>query len=202
MKTENKKTVHYIIKKVRHIVLRNIKRIYYSSINFFKNIRYISGGRNKAGLYKRVKKSQPWDYLFLLEMELEYLKYMKKYFNKSIFWEVIHIRELDWAIKILDSYLHKQYFHFDYPDFNENTKVSIIDNGKLNLSALKGEYKCDVYVNTKNVKRFFQKSAQYSDEAYDKLINYILEQPHELYIVKLWNLYSKIRTRFTQYWYD
>ena len=83
----------------------------------------------------------------MLQVELDYMKYMKKYFDNSRFTDK-SMRELNWAINILQLLLNDDYWGYDYWDCQKQ------DDGTFKFD---GSYVCKVYVNTKNIKRFFLK---------------------------------------------
>ena len=112
---------------------------------------------------------------------------MKKYFDNSRFTDK-SMRELNWAINILQLLLSD-----DYWDCQKQ------DDGTFTFD---GCYTCKVHVNTKNIKRFFTKHSDMSEESYNNVIQYILEHKHEVYKAKLWHLYNAIREQYMQNWWD
>lgn len=160
---------------------------------FYWRLREFICNKTKQKAVKTVFYGHPFDFSYMLQVELDYMKYMKRYFDNSRFTDK-SMRELNWAINILQLFLDDDYYHyhFDRPK-KQDDGTFIFD---------KGTYKCDVYVNTKNIKRFITKYPNETEEAYNNALQYILEHPHELYKAKLWHLYNVIRERYMQTWWD
>lgn len=162
-----------------------IKEFYWSLREFICN-------KTKQKAVKTVFNGYPFDSSYMLQVELDYMKYMKKYFDNSRFTDK-SMRELNWDINILQLLLNDDYWSYDHWDCQKQ------DDGTFKFD---GSYVCKVYVNTKNIKRFFPKQSNESEESYNKVIQYMLEHQHELYRAKLWHLYNVIRERYMQTWWD
>lgn len=154
---------------------------------FYWRLREFICNKSKRKVVKTVFYGLPFDFSYMLQVELDYMKYMKKYFDNSRFTNK-SMRELNWAINILQLLLND-----DYWDCQKQ------DDGTFTFD---GRYTCKVYVNTKNIKRFFPKQPNESEEAYNRFIQYMLEHQHELYKAKLWHLYNVIRGRYMRTWWD
>lgn len=63
-------------------------------------------------------------------------------------------------------------------------------------------YSCKVYVNTKNVKRFAVKGTDYETMKTVECYEYMLKEPHELYVEKARKLFIKILSRYSGEWWD
>ena len=154
---------------------------------FYWRLREFIYNKSKQKAVKTVFYGRPFDFSYMLQVELDYMKYMKKYFDNSRFTDK-SMRELNWAINILQLLLSD-----DYWDCQKQ------DDGTFTFD---GCYTCKVHVNTKNIKRFFTKHSDMSEESYNNVIQYILEHKHEVYKAKLWHLYNAIREQYMQNWWD
>ena len=154
---------------------------------FYWRLREFICNKSKQKAVKTVFYGRPFDFSYMLQVELDYMKYMKKYFDNSRFTDK-SMRELNWAINILQLLLSD-----DYWDCQKQ------DDGTFTFD---GCYTCKVHVNTKNIKRFFTKHSDMSEESYNNVIQYILEHKHEVYKAKLWHLYNAIREQYMQNWWD
>ena len=154
---------------------------------FYWRLREFICNKSKQKAVKTVFYGRPFDFSYMLQVELDYMKYMKKYFANSRFTDK-SMRELNWAINILQLLLSD-----DYWDCQKQ------DDGTFTFD---GCYTCKVHVNTKNIKRFFTKHSDMSEESYNNVIQYILEHKHEVYKAKLWHLYNAIREQYMQNWWD
>ena len=159
---------------------------------FYWRLREFICNKTKQKAVKTVFYGHPFDFSYMLQVELDYMKYMKKYFDNSRFTDN-PARELNWAINILQKLLNDDYWGYDYWDCQKQ------DDGTFTFD---GRYTCKVYVNTKNIKRFFPKRPDESEESYNRFIQCVLEHQHELYSAKLWHLYNVIRERYMQTWWD
>lgn len=128
--------------------------------------------RNKLRLIKRVKQFYPFDYGYLLNIEIEALKQMAEYQeSKGICVNSKRYAEqMRTAIKVLEIAL----------------------DGNIQCSNDFKQWWMPVYVNTKNYKRFFSKDLKIEDPL---VICSIREE-------KAWHLYCKIREYFMRTWWD
>ena len=159
---------------------------------FYWRLREFICNKSKQKVVKTVFNGRPFDFSYMLQVELNYMKYMKEYFDNSKYTDK-PARELNWAINILQLILSDDYWGYDYWECSKK------QNGTYSYD---GQYVCKVYVNTKNIKRFFTKHSDISEERYNNIIQYMLEHKHELYRAKLWYLYNVIRERYMQTWWD
>lgn len=142
-------------------------------------------------IVKTAFKGYPWQETFLYELERakiqEMINYHKKY-KRFVGVEYV-IRDMELAVKMLDIMLDEtEFFHYDGDmDFVKN------EDGTYSIENNSTKYVCDVKVNTRNVDRF-------SDNVY--LTRYMIEHPHELYILKAKHLYHKIRFEKDDTWWD
>ena len=128
--------------------------------------------RNKLRLIKRVKQFYPFDYQYLLDIEMEALKQMSEYqrtkgicVNSERYAEQIKT-----AINVL--------------------KIAL--DGNIQCSHDYKQWWMPVYVNTKNYRRFFPINL----EIHDPLIVCSIREE------KAWHLYCKIREYFMRTWWD
>ena len=128
--------------------------------------------KNILELIKRTKKFKPFDYQYLLDIEMEALKQMSEYqrtkgicVNSERYAEQIKT-----AINVL--------------------KIAL--NGNIQCSSDYKQWWMPVYVNTKNYKRFFIKDMETNDPL---IVCSIREE-------KAWHLYCKIREYFMRTWWD
>ena len=132
----------------------------------------IKRDKNKLRLINKVKKYEPFDYQYLLEIEMEALKQMSEYqrtkgicVNSERYAEQIKT-----AINVL--------------------KIAL--DGNIQCSSDYKQWWMPVYVNTKNYKRFFIKDMEINDPL---TVCSIREE-------KAWHLYCKIREYFMRTWWD
>ena len=132
----------------------------------------IKRDKNKLRLINKVKKYEPFDYQYLLEIEMEALKQMSEYqrtkgicVNSERYAEQIKT-----AINVL--------------------KIAL--DGNIQCSHDYKQWWMPVYVNTKNYKRFFIKDMEINDPL---TVCSIREE-------KAWHLYCKIREYFMRTWWD
>lgn len=128
--------------------------------------------RNILELIKRTKKFRPFDYQYLLEIEMEALKQMSEYqktkgicINSERYAEQIKT-----AINVL--------------------KIAL--DGNIQCSRDYKQWWMPVYVNTKNYRRFFPMNLKIHDPL---IVCSIREE-------KAWHLYCKIREYFMRTWWD
>lgn len=128
--------------------------------------------RNILELIKRTKKFRPFDYQYLLEIEIEALKQMSEYQRtKGICVNSERYAEqMKTAINVL--------------------KIAL--DGNIQCSRDYKQWWMPVYVNTKNYKRFFIKDMETDDPL---IVCSIREE-------KAWHLYCKIREYFMRTWWD
>lgn len=128
--------------------------------------------RNKLKLIKKVKKFEPFDFQYLLEVEIEALKQMAEYQeSKGICVNSKRYAEqMKTAINVL--------------------KIAL--DGNIQCSHDYKQWWMPVYVNTKNYKRFFIKDMETDDPL---IVCSIREE-------KAWHLYCKIREYFMRTWWD
>ena len=138
-------------------------------------------------LLKAVLKSYPWDGTYLLKLEKAKMEEMATYFERSQLvdgWKRM-VKKLRLCARLIDIITEDddvELFHYNGDWHFEPCK----DNPEYYEMVFSDdhEYICDVKVNLKNIKRFAKN---------EKLINYYLKFPHELYKLKAEYLYHKIR---------
>ena len=132
----------------------------------------IKRDKNKLRLINKVKKYEPFDYQYLLEIEMEALKQMSEYQRtKGICVNSKRYAEqMKTAINVL--------------------KIAL--DGNIQCSSDYKQWWMAVYVNTKNYKRFFIKDMEINDPL---TVCSIREE-------KAWHLYCKIREYFMRTWWD
>lgn len=128
--------------------------------------------KNKLRLIKRVKQFYPFDYQYLLDIEMEALKQMSEYQRtKGICVNSERYAEqMKTAINVL--------------------KIAL--DGNIQCSHDYKQWWMPVYVNTKNYRRFFPINL----EIHDPLIVCSIREE------KAWHLYCKIREYFMRTWWD
>jgi hypothetical protein len=129
--------------------------------------------KNKLKLIKKVKKFEPFDFQYLLEVEIEALKQMAEYqkakglcVNSKRYAE-----QMETTIKVL--------------------KIAL--DGNIQHDEEYKQWWMPVYVNTRNYRRFFSKDISNIDEPIVKCS--VREE-------KAWCLYCKIREYFMRTWWD
>lgn len=128
--------------------------------------------RNILELIKRTKKFRPFDYQYLLDIEIEALKQMAEYQeSKGICVNSKRYAEqMRTAIKVL--------------------KIAL--DGNIQHDKEYKQWWMSVYVNTKNYRRFFPINLEIDDPL---AVCSIREE-------KAWHLYCKIREYFMRTWWD
>lgn len=149
-----------------------IKNITYNNLRQMDGDSKMKKDRNKLRLIKRVKQFYPFDYQYLLDIEMEALKQMSEYqrtkgicVNSERYAEQIKT-----AINVL--------------------KIAL--DGNIQCSHDYKQWWMPVYVNTKNYRRFFPINL----EIHDPLIVCSIREE------KAWHLYCKIREYFMRTWWD
>ena len=126
-----------------------IKEFYWRLCEFICN-------KSKQKAVKTVFYGCSFDFSYMLQVELDYMKYMKKYFDNSKHTNN-PMRELNWAINMLQLLLNDDYWDYDCWVCQKQ------DDGTFKFD---GRYVCKVYVNTKNIKRFFPYLSLSSEESF------------------------------------
>lgn len=149
-----------------------IKNITYNNLRQMDGDSKMKKDRNKLRLIKRVKQFYPFDYQYLLDIEMEALKQMSEYqrtkgicVNSERYAEQIKT-----AINVL--------------------KIAL--DGNIQCSHDYKQWWMPVYVNTKNYRRFFPINLEIHDPF---IVCSIREE-------KAWHLYCKIREYFMRTWWD
>ena len=134
-------------------------------------------------LVKNAVKSYPFDYGYFYSLQQSSLQDMYNYFKTSYISEQdpMIARDLKLAISLLDI-------------INENRDLFHYENlSTLTLIGLRDlKYKCDVYVNMRNVNRFTETESR----------NVYEEFPHELYVEKARRLYFKLLYFKSRNWWN
>ena len=144
----------------------------------YNNLRQMDGDskmkkdRNILKLIKRTKNFKPFDYQYLLEIEMEALKQMSEYQRtKGICVNSErYAKQIKTAINVL--------------------KIAL--DGNIQCSHDYKQWWMPVYVNTKNYRRFFPINL----EIHDPLVVCSIREE------KAWHLYCKIREYFMRTWWD
>ena len=149
-----------------------IKNITYNNLRQMDGDSKMKKDRNILKLIKRTKKFKPFDYQYLLDIEMEALKQMSEYqrakgicVNSERYAEQIKT-----AINVL--------------------KIAL--DGNIQCSHDYKQWWMPVYVNTKNYRRFFPINL----EIHDPLVVCSIREE------KAWHLYRKIREYFMRTWWD
>lgn len=133
----------------------------------------------------------PWDRSFSLKLQYCWLQKSHYYFSKRCNWICQEHKDLiiKWqqiAINLLEIVLEKREL-YDY----DITKPSH-----------KEAYKCLVYVNMKNAKRFADNCYSHDYKTFSKSYEYFNIEQHELYKAKALKLYYKILDQYSSIWWD
>ena len=149
-----------------------IKNITYNNLRQMDGDSKMKKDRNILKLIKRTKKFKPFDYQYLLDIEMEALKQMSEYQRtKGICVNSKRYAEqMKTAINVL--------------------KIAL--DGNIQCSHDYKQWWMPVYVNTKNYRRFFPINL----EIHDPLIVCSVREE------KAWHLYCKIREYFMRTWWD
>ena len=149
-----------------------IKNITYNNLRQMDGDSKMKKNRNILKLIKRTKNFKPFDYQYLLDIEMEALKQMSEYQRtKGICVNSERYAEqMKTAISVL--------------------KIAL--DGNIQCSHDYKQWWMPVYVNTKNYRRFFPINL----EIHDPLIICSIREE------KAWHLYCKIREYFMRTWWD
>lgn len=143
---------------------------------------------------------------------------------KLVWYTMFHNRPWDscYIWELLELYIKKSNYYFTHCPLmiSEGRKKSVLrwQNTALNLLHIinneqdywnwdfskKGfeAYSCNIYVNTKNVQRFAQRGADYETGKCVQCYEYMLREPHELYIEKAKKLLLRIIDEYSGEWWD
>lgn len=147
--------------------------------NIFKIIKIAITNSSKYELVNEAINGNSFDFAYLYYIEKQKLIEMREYFkNHGISTRNDEIiKQIDFAIKLLNIIIDENVYHFEYYTDNESKK-----------------YVCDVKVNLKNIDRFTNNNFE-KDIIKNKF-------PHELYRMKARNLYHKLRYYYEENWWD
>ena len=147
--------------------------------NIFKIIKIAITNSSKYELVNEAINGNSFDFAYLYNIEYAKLSEMKDYFEKHGIAanNDEKIKQIDFAIKLLNIIIDENVYHFEYYTDNESKK-----------------YVCDVKVNLKNIDRFTNNNFE-KDIIKNKF-------PHELYLMKARNLYHKLRYYYEENWWD
>lgn len=155
-------------------------------------IRYHLFNSRFYSLLKEVYKSYPWDEGFLYDLEKAKIHEMRLYHEEhqrfvGVEYVIRDMKICENLIDILNG--KKDLFHYD----GDLTFTSREDGNYEIGTTPDFKYHCDVYVNFRNIDRFVEN---------DKIKNYYIERPDELYQLKAKYLYHKIRYENDGTWWD
>ena len=162
---------------LKYYIVRDWLRWHLFSRHFYRKIGILLRGR-------------PWDFWGLYEIEKATIEEMSECIGTCdrYFGVEYDVRDMNLAVKLLEVVKDEaDLFHFEKPDVEPEPV-----NGRRRR-FIPGKYVCDVYVNTKNVKRFARNDVE------EKLF---LKYPHDLYVEKARHLYHKIRCERDINWAD
>lgn len=167
-----------------------------NKINMVRSWFHFHFNKNFIKLLKVVLKSYPWDEGYLYDIEKAKIEEMRKYHQKQMMFEGVEqvIRDMKICENLIDIFMEKK-LSFEYSDkpwFEKN------DDGTYRMVSNHDDmgYRCTVYVNTRNMDRFFPKNIP------DDYKEYLKKHPHEIYIAKAKYLYHKIRLERDGAWWD
>ncbi|MEG1008257.1 MAG: hypothetical protein RSE41_00160 [Clostridia bacterium] len=131
--------------------------------------------RKDAAIKRKIVKAigQPWDWIYMLELEKAKLETMLSYFNQShiVEDENIIIRDIKLAISLIDI---------------------IIDDGMSNTSFENGEFQDNNKVNLRNANRFMPSL---------NITGFVCAKGY-VKTEKAWHLYNKLRLYKMRNWWD
>lgn len=140
--------------------------------------------------------NRPWDMCYTYELlSLQINKSLYYFQNRATFLSSLHRESIiKWqkiALSLLDI-LNNEYKLYDMVPEDENADAWD-----------KHTYKCLINVNTKNAERFAERGVDYEHPTKTiKCWEYMLNQPHELYIVKARHLLYRILNEYSGEWWD
>ena len=150
--------------------------------------------KEHLALIKEAYTGRPYDYAFLYGLERKKIEEMVRYHERQQMFVGVEytIRDMKICLSILEILMgERDTFHYTgnlvFKDTDEDKDMKEVG------TTPDFKYHCDVYVNTKNLKRFVQ------DE---KLYDFYTGHPHELYELKAKALYHKIRYERDWEWWD
>lgn len=134
----------------------------------------------------------PYDHSYLLQLERSKIVEMANYIEKAARYEGYE-KDVKWmriAVKLLDILIDDglDLFHYD-----GEVKYIPLNNGNYEVDTSELKYVCHIYVNTRNINRFYRN--------YEP-IDYYKERQHHLYLRKVRYLYHKIRLYYEEQWWD
>lgn len=174
-----------------------IKRAYYTVRSWF---RYTFDKEHMA-LVKEALNGRPWDQSFLFGLEYKKIKEMMEYHKRARKFEGVEevIRDMGICLSLIEIFTgERDLFHYTgklvFVPADEKYNESTGEEGLMEIKESPDfKYHCDVKVNLKNVSRFVP------DE---KMQEFYIKSPHELYVLKARYLYHKIRYEKEEYWWD
>lgn len=162
---------------------------YWSEIRgFFKSIKR-KCNKDQKNLVKTAYQFEPWDPIYLLEVEQAAIIRMMNYHKTHCFvegWETI-VRDMQLCISLLDLMI------------DEASRYIICDGNITFGDVSANHYKFNKYVNASNAKRFLPTEVL-EKAALNSFEDCFVQQ--ELYLRKVRHLYHKIRYDKDMTWWD
>jgi hypothetical protein len=143
---------------------------------------------------------RPWDCVYLWDVEYAKIKEMADYLEKSDRFVGVEyvVRDMRICLSLIEIFSGKRdLFHFDggllFQEIDKNSEDYDGGNTKRIVASPDFKYNCHVNVNLKNISRFVPN---------EKVREWYIKTPHELYEQKARYLYHKIRYEHEQEWGD
>lgn len=137
-------------------------------------------------------KGYPWQDDFLYELERAKIQEMMNYHNKvRRFVDVEYvIRDMQICLNLIDIILNQE----DLYTYDGEINYVKTEDGNYEMVPTENfKYHCLVNVNISNISRFIKN---------EKIKEYYIKNPHEIYILKAKYLYHKIRYEHDAEWWD
>lgn len=177
-------------------------------LNFFKSLKDCFGIKGKFNelkmwfhyhfrkdfwkIIKTAFSGYPYDHSYILQLEKAKIIEVSNYIESAARYQGYE-KDVKWmriAVKLLDILIDDGMSLFHY---NGKLEYIPLENDMYEVNSDNLNYVCDVYVNTRNINRFFK---QYEP------IDYYKKREHELYLRKARYLYHKIRLYYEEQWWD
>lgn len=164
-------------------------KAYYSVRYFFRH----TLGKHHMDVVKTAFKGDPWDWVYLLELEYAKIKEMREWHKKHDRYvgTEYNVRDMGICLSLIDILLGKRSIsHVEGKLLSEPT-----GEGEMRRIVPSPDFKfvMDVHVNTRNIDRFVK---------YEKNKDFYLNNLDELYKLKARHLYHNIRADREEGWWE
>lgn len=136
--------------------------------------------------FKILRHAYDFDYASILDVEKHQITRVRNaiiHYQNHVNWEE-DVRQMNLALRLLEI-------------IERQGEAELVDPS---CELGKGKWYCPVYVNIRNAGRFNKYIAKQLNEEKDDSYKELLKG--ELYTEKAWNLYYKVRARYTRNWWD